>query len=56
MSKIITKNEPPPIPMRQYDWSAFGEDWDLDDPIGYGKTEQEAIKDLKEKEIELESC
>ena len=40
----------PPIPSRKYDWEASREDWDLDDPIGYGETEQQAINDLKEKE------
>ena len=49
MSKIITKAIYPPIPDNNHDWEAYYEDWDIGDPIGYGKTEQEAINDLKEK-------
>lgn len=51
MRKILTSYECPPIPVREYDWSAAREDWDLDEPIGYGRTEQEAIDDLLEKEF-----
>lgn len=38
----------PPIPPRQFDWSAVDDDtYDGEGcPIGWGKTEQEAIKDL----------
>ncbi len=46
--KIITTNEFPPIPSRNYDWSACLEGWDLGEPIGYGSTEKEAIEELKE--------
>lgn len=45
--KIVTEYNPPPIPVRDHDWSAI--DWDTYDegaPIGWGKTEQEAIADL----------
>ena len=51
MRNIITNHECPPIPIREYDWSASREDWDLDEPIGYGRTEQDAIDDLIEKEF-----
>ncbi len=50
MRKIITSHDCPPIPVRDYDWSASREDWDEGDLIGYGKTEQEAIDDLLEQE------
>jgi hypothetical protein len=50
MKKIITNYDCPCIPIRDYDWSALREDWDLDEPIGYGRTEQEGINDLLEKE------
>jgi hypothetical protein len=46
MKKIITNYDCPCIPIRDYDWSALREDWYLDEPIGYGRTEQEAINDL----------
>lgn len=52
MKKIITSQDCPPIPVRNYDWSASREDWDEGDLIGYGKTEQDAIYDLLEKENE----
>ena len=51
MRKIITSNECPPIPVRDYDWSALREDGDEDEPIGYGRTEQDAIDDLLDKEF-----
>ena len=52
MSKIITSYDHPPIPIRDYDWSAIREDYDEGDLIGTGKTEQEAINDLKIQEDE----
>lgn len=45
--KIITKYDPPPIPIRDADWSAVFEDYDLGSPIGHGATEADAIADLK---------
>lgn len=53
MNKIVTAYEFPPIPIRNYDWSASREDWDEGDLIGYGRTEQEAIDDLLEQENDL---
>ena len=50
MRKIITEYNPPPIPTIKYDWSAYRENYDLGDYIGYGSTEQEAIKNLIEQE------
>ncbi|MFZ5783946.1 MAG: hypothetical protein ACOY4R_27425 [Pseudomonadota bacterium] len=47
--RIITRHEPPPIPVRGFDWRALPADYDLGDPIGWGATEQEAIDDLREK-------
>ena len=49
MRQIITSYECPPIPIRDYDWSAAREDWDEGDCIGY-RTEQDAIDDLLEQE------
>jgi hypothetical protein len=51
MKKIITNHIYPPIPIRNYDWEAIYEDYDAGDPVGYGKTEQEAINDLIEKSL-----
>jgi hypothetical protein len=52
--EIITLNTCPPIPLRNYDWEAYRDEWDLRDPIGYGATEEEAIADLLEQEMERE--
>jgi hypothetical protein len=48
MGKIITKYDPPPIPQRQFDWSAVDENYEPGMPIGYGLTRAAAIIDLKE--------
>jgi len=53
MRKITTSHDCPPIPSKDYDWSASREDWDEGDLIGYGRTEQEAINDLLEQEYLL---
>ena len=37
----------PPIPPRQFDWSATLDGYEPGDPIGRGKTEAEAIADLE---------
>ena len=46
--KIVTNYVYPPIPIRQFDWSAIDDDtYDGEGcRIGYGATEQEAIDDL----------
>lgn len=54
-TKIITRYEPPPIPVRGYDWRAYLQEWDIDDPIGFGATEAEAIADLQEQLTEQEN-
>jgi len=48
MAKIVTNFDYPPIPIRQFDWSAIDDDtYDGEGcPIGHGATEQEAIDDL----------
>ncbi len=50
--KLITKFDPPPIPDRQFDWSAHWlEDEDRDEGNthnwGWGATEKEAVADLQ---------
>jgi len=52
MDKIRTTHEYPPIPIRDYDWSAIRDSYDEGDLIGYGRTEQDAINDLKRQEDE----
>ena len=51
-TKIETDYVFPPIPDRRFDWCAVTEDYDgaedSNHPIGYGRTEQEAIADLIE--------
>lgn len=46
--KITTQHVYPPIPIRTRDWMACLEDSDGDGPQGWGKTEAEAIADLKQ--------
>lgn len=46
--KIITRYDPPPIPPREFDWSAVSDNYDQGDPVGFGRTEQEARDDLLE--------
>ena len=51
---IKTNYDPKPIPDRRFDWSAV-DDSTYDGPgssIGYGATEQEAIDDLTDQEME----
>lgn len=38
----------PPIPDRRFDWSAVTDNYEPNMPIGYGRTEAEAIEDLKQ--------
>lgn len=45
-ARIVTHFDYPPIPLRQFDWSAARDSYDEGDPIGHGATEQEAIDDL----------
>jgi len=52
--RVATFYDPPPIPMRQWDWSAYDVDeYEPGRPVGYGRTEDEAIADLKAKIEEL---
>ncbi len=53
--KIITSHDYPPIPLRNFDWSAHFDDYDAEVidgewrsncPVGHGRTEAEAIADL----------
>ena len=44
--EIITHYDPPPIPMRNCDWSAVRDSYEPGWPIGLGATEAEAIADL----------
>lgn len=44
--KIVTSHNRPPIPDREYDWSAVTDDYEPGDPIGNGETEEAAILNL----------
>lgn len=52
--KINTHHIFPPIPIRDFDWSATDDNYEPGCPIGYGRTEQEAIADLLD-QLNLES-
>jgi len=56
ISPIRTVHEYPPIPSRNYDWSAAREDYDEGDLIGHGRTEQAAIDDLRQQEKDAFDC
>jgi|GEM_PF-912464 len=45
--KIITKHNPPPIPVRTFDWRAYVDG--REDYTGWGATSSEAVDDLLEK-------
>lgn len=45
--KIKTSNIYPPIPDRRFDWCATTDNYDGEgSPIGYGRSEEDAIEDL----------
>lgn len=44
--KIITSYDPKPIPVCNYDWSATVDGYEPGDPIGWGETEDVAVRDL----------
>lgn len=46
LPKIVTNYVFPPIPDRRFDWSAVYDGYEGGDPIGWGRTEAEAIGDL----------
>lgn len=50
--KIITKHEYPPIPWHSFDWVAYREGNEETGPFYWGKTEADAISELKEYEEE----
>jgi hypothetical protein len=53
MSLIIVKNDPPPIPVRRFDWHAFIDGTEEGGMVGYGETEAEALLDLAEQLAEF---
>ncbi len=48
MNKIITNHVFPPIPQRQFDWAAVFDGYEPGAHVGYGRTEQDAIADLRQ--------
>lgn len=50
---VNTVHVNPPIPLRQYDWSATFDGYEPGDSIGFGETEQEAIDWLIAEEAHL---
>lgn len=48
MEKIRTDFWAKPIPLRQFDWSATYDSYEGGDPIGYGRSEADAVLDLIE--------
>lgn len=54
--KIRTNFIYPPIQTREFDWSAVFDGYEPGDLIGYGRTEAEAIADLRDQAEENELC
>jgi len=52
MSEIKTEYWAKPIPIRNRDWIAYRDGNEESGPVGVGATEQEAIEDLMEQEVE----
>jgi len=50
MSPLITKLIRPPIPTTRFDWLAYRDGNEEFGPFGFGKTEAEAIEELREAE------
>ena len=46
MDGVNTNFDNPPIPCRQFDWSATFDGYEPGDAVGYGSTEQIAINNL----------
>lgn len=44
--KVVCSHVFPPIPCRNYDWTAWFDDVGQEGPAGYGRTESEAKQDL----------
>lgn len=53
LRKIVTTYVNPPVPFRNFDWSAVFEGYEPGDSIGHGHTEQEAIDWLIAEEAHL---
>lgn len=51
-TKLITTYNPPPIPIRQFDWTCIDENYEGGDIIGTGETEEAAIADYWEQRNE----
>ncbi len=51
--RVVTSYDPPPIPYRTMDWSAWDDKLGADSsPIGRGATEAEAIADFYDQWLE----
>ncbi len=44
--EIVTRYDPPPIPVRFFDWSAVTQDYEPGMPVGYGVSEEDAVTHL----------
>lgn len=46
----------PPVPTNRWDWSAVWTDYEPGDPIGYGATPEQALRDLREQVEMMEAA
>jgi len=54
--KVKVTYDPKPVPFCNFDYEAYVDSWDLGDPLGYGSTQEEAIKHLLEQLEENEDA
>lgn len=54
ISEIKTTYDPPPIPIRDFDWCASVFCDDGDKMCGWGRTEKEAIDDLEQQLADIQ--
>ena len=52
LEKVRVDYDPPPIPIRDYDWTAHDDSFEPGAPYGRGRTAREALVDLLEQVLE----
>lgn len=53
---ITVNYDPPPIPLRVFDWCAVDENYDEGSPAGYGQTKYDAVRDLLDQLEEIDDA
>jgi len=53
-TKILADYWPKPIPTSRFDWTAVTDGYEPGQPVGYGRTREEAIADLRQQLDEMD--